>query len=58
MPMKNISTRCVIKLTENGKNKDSRLMPCRVTMDFLTQFARGYHIEPVIPKDLCAFMLN
>jgi hypothetical protein len=56
--MKNISTHCMIKLTEKGKNKDSKPMPCRQTMGFLSQFARGYHVEPVIPKDLCAFMLN
>lgn len=59
MPMKNISTHCVIKLIEKGKNKNSKpAAPCRQTIDFLTQFARGYHVEPIMQKDLCGFILN
>jgi hypothetical protein len=57
--MKSISTRCVIKLKGKEKNKDGKpAMPCKQTMNFLTQFARGYHVEPVMQKDLRGFVLN
>ncbi|MDR1556894.1 MAG: hypothetical protein LBS88_07700 [Tannerellaceae bacterium] len=57
--MKNLSTHCVVKIMEKGKKQDGRkAMPCRQTMHFLTQFARGYHVEPLTQKDLCGFILN
>ncbi|MDR1937088.1 MAG: hypothetical protein LBQ73_01140 [Tannerellaceae bacterium] len=57
--MKNVSTRCRDEIMEKGKNSGGeKIAPCKQTLSFLTQFARAYHAEPVLQKNLCGFVLN
>jgi hypothetical protein len=59
MPMKNFSTRCMDKMLENSKGKNEKnVKPCKQTLMLLTQFARVYHVEPVIPKEFCGLVVN
>jgi phosphoribosylformimino-5-aminoimidazole carboxamide ribonucleotide (ProFAR) isomerase len=57
--MKNFSTQCVSKIMGKTTRKNSmEEKPCKQTLNFLSQFARVYHAEPDIRKDLCGFVLN
>jgi hypothetical protein len=57
--MKNFSTRCRDKIIEKeNTNNGKPIMPRKQTLSFLTQFARVYHVEPLIEKNLCGFILN
>lgn len=60
MPMKRLSTQCMDKL-ENKKTQrggESKSLPHQKTLDFLSQFARVYHAEPVLRTELCGYVLN
>ncbi|MDR1919300.1 MAG: hypothetical protein LBQ65_06605 [Tannerellaceae bacterium] len=57
--MKDFSTPCWDKMMDKEKNNDAKKnLPCKQTVSFLTQFARVYHAEPVLQKNLCGFILN
>jgi hypothetical protein len=56
--MKNFSTRCRGKIIEKENNNDKPIMPRKQTLSFLMQFARVYHAESLIEKNLCGFILN
>lgn len=58
--MKNFSTRCMNGIGDktNESRKEGKSMPCRQTLDFLTQFARVYHSEPMLHSELCSLILN
>jgi hypothetical protein len=43
---------------KGNSNNGKPIMPCKQTLSFLTQFARVYHVEPLIEKKLCGFILN
>lgn len=58
--MKRLSTRCMNKIenkTERSQ-REIRTMPRRQTLDFLTQFARVYHSEPVLRTEFCGLVIN
>lgn len=61
MPMKNFSTRCLdehnSKIEKNG-DVDKSSSPRKKTLDFLTQFARVYHVEPELKESLCGLVMN
>lgn len=59
--MKKLSTPCMNELenrTDNNRNENGKSMPRRQTLDFLSQFARVYHSEPVMQPELCGLVLN
>lgn len=58
--MKKLSTQCMDELGENKKKNrnEKRMMPKRQTLDFLSQFARVYHSEPVLQPELCGLVMN
>jgi hypothetical protein len=57
--MKNFSTQCMDKMMGNGKGKSlKKAMPCKQTLEFIMQFARVYHTEPALQKELCGFVIN
>ena len=59
LPMKKIST--LINDIENKTNSihvEKKCMPSRKTLDFLTQFARVYHVETSLRADLGRFVMN
>jgi len=59
MPMKNFSTHCMAKTTENEKSKEGeKIRPGKQTLAFLMQFARVYRTEPALSKDFCGFVIN
>lgn len=60
MPMKEDSTQRMDELEEKKrKNRNGkRSMPRRQTLDFLSQFARIYHSEPVLGQELCGLVMN
>ena len=55
--MKKLSTRCVNE-TDRNRKEQAENGPCRQTLAFLTQFARVYHAEPVLPPEFCGLILN
>lgn len=58
--MKRFSTQCMDKLDDKTKKNrnEKKTMPCRQTLDFLTQFARVYQAEPVLHSELCSYVMN
>ena len=57
--MKKIST--LINDIENKTNSihvEKKCMPSRKTLDFLTQFARVYHVETSLRADLGGLVMN
>ncbi|RHJ84397.1 hypothetical protein [Parabacteroides sp. AM08-6] len=59
--MKRLSTRCMNEFenrTNRNRNEKKKSMPRRQTLDFLTQFARVYHSEPVLHPELCGVVMN
>lgn len=58
--MKRLSTQCM-NGTENKTDrnrKERKNAPRRQTLDFLSQFARVYHSEPVLQPELCGLVIN
>ena len=49
--MKRFSTQCMDGL----KDKST---PSRQTLDFLSQFARSYHVEPALQPEFCGYVMN
>lgn len=57
--MKNFSTQCMDKMMGNEKGKSLKKdVPCKQTLAFIMQFARVYHTEPALQKELCGFVIN
>lgn len=58
--MKKLSTQCMNGIGENNKKNrnEKKTKPRRQTLDFLTQFARAYHSEPILHPELCGLVLN
>ena len=58
--MKKISTLSIYKTDNrtNGIHVGKKCMPSRKTLDFLTQFARAYHVESALHTDLGGFVMN
>ncbi|MDR0429221.1 MAG: hypothetical protein LBH58_01925 [Tannerellaceae bacterium] len=58
--MKRFSTRCMDELTDKIEKKRDNIkcMPRKKTLDFLTQFARVYHVEPDVNKEFCGIVMN
>jgi hypothetical protein len=40
------------------KRDNIKCMPRKKTLDFLTQFARVYHVEPDVNKEFCGIVMN
>ena len=59
LPMKKISTLIndIENKTESIRVK-KKCMPSRKTLDFLSQFARVYHVENSLRADLGGFIMN
>lgn len=58
--MKRLSTPCMNEIenrTDKSRN-EKKSAPSRKTLDFLSQFARVYHSEPVMQPELCGLVLN
>lgn len=55
--MKKLSTPYVSDTNKKRKGRGV-LMPRRQTIAFLTQFARAYHVEPVLHSEFCGLVLN
>ena len=55
--MKKLSTSCMNE-TDNRNEKDIGLFPRQRTLDFLSQFARVYHAEPVLKANFGGLILN
>lgn len=58
--MKRISTPCiqVLKNKTRRSRSEKKSMPSRQTLDFLSQFARSYHVEPALQPELCGYVMN
>lgn len=58
--MKRLSTRCMTKIgNKRDKNQEGvNNGPSRSTLNFLTQFARVYHTEPMLKHEMCEYVLN
>lgn len=58
--MKRFSTHCMddwkIKQKKNRNEKKSK--PSRQTLDFLSQFARSYRVEPALQSEFCGYVMN
>jgi hypothetical protein len=40
------------------RNPKIKHQPSKQTLDFLTQFARVYKVEPALQQDICSYVLN
>ena len=60
MPMKKLSTQCMNRRKDDLKKERvfRQSVPQKQTLDFLRQFARVYHTEPVLCTDLCSYVIN
>lgn len=58
--MKKLSTRCMNNIENKRRCNSQRneAAPSKQTLDFLTQFARVYQVEPILREDICAYVLN
>lgn len=59
--MKKLSTQRMNEFenkTDKNRNGKKKSQPCRQTLDFLMQFARVYHSEPILSPDLCGVVMN
>ena len=57
--MKKASTHCCSKSEiKKTTKKDYEIMPHQQTLDYLSQFARVYHADPVLNKSLNGMILN
>ncbi|SEF40972.1 MULTISPECIES: hypothetical protein [Parabacteroides] len=58
--MKRLSTQCMNEADNKAKKNpdDKNSMPRKQTLDFLSQFARVYHAEPLLRADLCGLVMN
>ncbi len=59
MPMKRLSTQCINRFRNEVRQSRGKLSsPSRQTLDFLSQFARCYHVEPMLQTEYCGFVMN
>lgn len=59
MPMKRLFTQCMDDLGNKTKqNSKEKSRPRKQTLDFLSQFARVYQVEPAKQPELCTYVLN
>lgn len=58
--MKRLSTQCMDELKDKTKkNRNGKIStPSRQTLDFLSQFARSYHVEPALQTDFGGYVIN
>lgn len=58
--MRKFSTRCMNSMDNNDKSSPAKANtnPRKSTVDFLRQFARIYHVEPILPQRMCGYLLN
>ena len=43
--------------TKRNRN-EKKSTPSRQTLDFLSQFARSYHVEPALQPEFCGYVMN
>lgn len=57
--MKRLSTQCMDELKDKTKkNRNGKIStPSRQTLDFLSQFARSYHVEPALQPEF-GYVMN
>lgn len=58
--MKRFSTRCMDDLVNKTPKSPAtgKSAPSRKTIDFLSRFARAYHAETDIQRNICGIVLN
>ena len=58
--MKRFSTQCMNGLENKTKKNrnEKKSTPSGQTIDFLSQFARSYHVEPALQPELCGYVMN
>ncbi|MCD8268212.1 MAG: hypothetical protein LUD46_06930 [Parabacteroides sp.] len=58
--MKRFSTHCMDELEDKTKKNrnEKKSKPSRQTLDFLSQFARSYRVEPALQSEFCGHVMN
>ena len=58
--MKRFSTQCMDELKDKPTKhrNEKKSTPSRQTLDFLSQFARSYHVEPALQPEFGGYVMN
>lgn len=58
--MKRFSTQCMNELKDKTKKNRNgkKSLPSRQTIDFLSQFARSYHVETALQPEFAGYVMN